>query len=141
MSGFSLEVPRAGPRQARRRGAGASFQVRFLFSRSPPDLAKDSFQEALQGLRAQIAVPAMAQGHGAIGGFAVSKHKHVRDLPELGVADPGIDLLVAKVQLHPNVQIQRPLLDGSGIAVDPVRDRQKGHLDRGQPRRLPRSAR
>ena len=65
------------------------------------DLGGQGLEESLQGLHAQVTPVAVAHGDGARLGLPVPDDQHVGHLGQLGLADLGLEALVAGIQLCP----------------------------------------
>src|SRR6266568_3417511 len=67
--------------------------------RAGVDFALKSFDDFGEGLGAEVALAAMADGDGASFGFLGANHQHVGNLLELRVADFRRQLFVAVVEM------------------------------------------
>src|SRR5215813_3714368 len=114
-----------------RRGRGADGEVRRgslaahgEVGRTLTDLADEIGHDLVERHRAEILAGAAAQAHRPLLGLATADHQHVGDLAHLRVADLVAELLVAIVQLDPDVGDAQTLVHRSRVVAELLRHRQ-----------------
>src|SRR6266478_5373748 len=93
------------------------------------------FDEFGEGLGAEVAFAAMADGDGAGFGFLGADDQHVGNFLELRVADFGGQLFVAVIEVDANIVALQSFGDVLGVIGDFFADRADFHLHRREPQR------
>src|SRR6266436_4150074 len=103
--------------------------------RAGVDFALKSFDDFGEGLGAEVALAAVADGDGASFGFLCANHQHVGNLLELRVADFRRQLFVAVVEVHTEVVALQSFGDVPGVIGDFFADRADLDLHGREPKR------
>src|SRR5712692_9062319 len=103
--------------------------------RARADLAREVGQHPVERDRAEVLARPMPETDGPVLALALADHEHVRDLPELRLADPVTELLVAVVELGPHVRGAQLRVHRARVLGVLLTDRQHARLDRREPGR------
>src|SRR5229473_3197694 len=103
--------------------------------RAGVDFALEGFDKFGEGLGAEVAFAAMANGDGAGFGFLGADDQHVGNFLELRVADFGGQLFVAVVEMRAEIVALQSFSDVLGVVGDFFADRADFHLHRREPQR------
>src|SRR5262245_2061813 len=102
---------------------------------TPADLGRELAGDAFHRDGPHVLAGAPPETRRALLGLALPHHEHVGDLPELGVADPVPELLVAVVELDAHPRLAEAVEHALAVRRVLLADGQHARLHRGQPRR------
>src|SRR5262249_57089983 len=90
-------------------GAGSGRATHGKGGGPTSDLRGERGEHAVHGQGPRVLAAAPPDARRAVLRFALAHDQHVRHLPELGLADPVAELLVAVVELHPDARLAEAL--------------------------------
>src|SRR2546426_12107302 len=105
-------------RRSRRGGRGPAARSRAAYGetgRTRADLAREVGQDAVGGDGPEVLAAPVPEADGPVLALPLADDEHVRDLPELRLADPVAELLVAVVELRPQARSAELLPDGPSV--------------------------
>src|SRR2546425_3083717 len=103
-------------RRSRRGWRGPAARSRAAYGetgRTRADLAREVGQDAVEGDGPEVLAAPVPEADGPVLALPLADDEHVRDLPELRLADPVAELLVAVVELRPQARGAELLPDRS----------------------------
>src|SRR5213083_324283 len=98
-------------RRSRRGWRGPAARSRAAYGetgRTRADLAREVGQDAVEGDGPEVLAAPVPEADGPVLALPLADDEHVRDLPELRLADPVAELLVAVVELRPQREARLP---------------------------------
>src|SRR5438552_951957 len=125
-------------RRSRRGWRGPAARSRAAYGetgRTRADLAREVGQDAVEGDGPEVLAAPVPEADGPVLALPLAHDEHVRDLPELRLADPVAELLVAVVELRPQARSAELLPDGPSVRGVFLAHRQDTRLHRREPRR------
>src|SRR5256884_4586243 len=103
--------------------------------RARADLAREVREHAVEGDGPEVLPAPVPEADGPVLALPLADDEHVRDLPDLRLADPVAELLIAVVELRPHARGAELLPDGPPVRGVLLAHRQHARLHGCQPRR------
>src|SRR5205823_10676491 len=126
-------------RRVRRAGQGGpaarSRAAHGETGRARADLAREIGEHAVEGDGPEVLPAPVPEADGPVLALPLADDEHVRDLPELRLADPVAELLVAVVELRPQARSAELLPDGPSVRGVFLAHRQDTRPHRREPPR------
>src|SRR3989440_5788259 len=124
-------------RRCRRGWRGPAARSRAAYGetgRARADLAREVGQDAVEGDGPEVLPATVPEADGPVLALPLADDEHVRDLPDLRLADPVAELLIAVVELRSHARGAELLPDGPPVRGVLLAHRQHARLHGCQPR-------